>query len=79
MIKKIINRIKQHIKKERIRKYYEVRGEWIKFFTIRQQHLGTVELPPHVLADEQMKIIMATNQLNYYYKKIMNYKKQIAA
>ena len=79
MIKKIINKIKENIKKEPDRKFYEVRGEWIKFFETRQQHLGTVELPAFMLADQQMAIIKAAGEVNLYYKKIMSYRKKIAA
>lgn len=79
MIKQFINKIKQNIKKEQTRRYYVVRGEWIKFFETRQQHLGTVELPAYVLADQQMAIIKATNQVNFYYKKIMSYRKKMIA
>ena len=78
MIKKIIRKIKQKIQAEKTRRYYEVRGEWIKFFEARQKHLGTVELPAFVQADQQMAIIKATNQVDFFYKKIMSYRKKIA-
>lgn len=79
MIKKIINKIKENIRKEEIRRFYEVRGEWIKFFETRQKHLGTVELPAFMLADQQMAIIKAAREVNHYYKLIMSYRKKIAA
>lgn len=75
-IKKIINKIKQKIEEENNRKYYEVRGEWIKFFETREQDLNSVELPAFILADKQMEIIKANNQVNYYYKLIMRYRQQ---
>jgi len=78
MIKQLIKKIKSDIEKENIRRYYEVRFEWIKFFETRQANLKTVELPPFVLADQQMAIIKAANQVNFYYKKIMNYRKKAA-
>ena len=75
-IKKIINKIKQKIEEENNRRYYEVRGEWIKFFETREQDLNSVELPAFILADKQMEIIKANNQVNYYYKLIMRYRQQ---
>lgn len=80
MIKRIINKIKENIKREQTRRYYEVRGEWIKFFETRQRHLGKVELPAFILADQQMEIIKAAGEINHYYKMIMAYRrKKIAA
>ena len=76
MIKRIIEKVKQLIEDENRRRFLEVRYEWIKFYETRQQHLGTVELPAFVLADQQMEAIKANNEVNYYYKKIMKYRKQ---
>ena len=78
IIKNIIRAIKKKIADEQRRRFYEVRGEWIKFFEEREKHLGNVNLPAFMLADQQMKIIMANNELNSYYRKIMNYRKQQA-
>lgn len=78
IIKKIARAIKKKIADEKERRYYEVRYEWIKFFEQREKHLGGVNLPAFMLADQQMKIIEANNELNTYYKKIMNYRKQKA-
>lgn len=76
MIKRLIAKIKENIERENTRRYYEVRGEWIKFFETREQDLNSVELPAFVLADKQMEIIKANNQVNYYYNLIMAYRKK---
>lgn len=78
IIKKAVRAIKKKIADEKQRRYTEVRYEWIKFFEERERHLGGVQLPAFMLADQQMKIIMANNELNSYYRKIMNYRKQQA-
>lgn len=74
----VVSLIGQKREKKKQEKYNVVYNEWLKFYETREKHLGKIELPAFILANHQMKIIMATGELNFYYKKIMNYKKKKA-
>ncbi len=77
-IKKFLKQKEENKKRQQLEKFYEVRGEWIKFFEERDKHYGNVNLPPFMQADAQMKIIMANGELDMYYKKVRSYKKRYA-
>lgn len=71
MIKNIKRKIQMFFKKREQHKYNVVRQAWLEFYTIRWQHLKPVEFLPPVLADQQMKYIMAAGELNAYYNRVM--------
>ena len=77
-LKKFLKDREENKKRLELHKFYEVRGEWIKFFEQRDKHFGNVNLPPFMQADAQMKIIMANGELDMYYRKVRNYKKKYA-
>ena len=74
----ILNKIRMYKRRQFQRKYRLVRSEWLKFFETREKHLGGVHIPAFILANEQMAHIMINNELDSYYKRIMNYKKLMA-
>lgn len=78
MIKKIKQTIKNFKRRNYAKKYNAVRNEWVEFFTTRYNHLKPVEFLPTILADEQMNYITAAGELDYYYKRVMNYRKGVA-
>lgn len=82
MLEKIINFLmdkkREKTVRDRIeneRKYYEIRGEIIKFYEDKQRMYKNVEVPAFVLADEKMKEVVKTPaDINFYYKKLLKYK-----
>lgn len=74
----IVSLIGQKKRKKKQEKYNVVYNEWLKFYEQREKHFGKLEIPAFMLAKHQMEIIMATNELDFYYKKILDYKKKKA-
>lgn len=54
-----------------------VKKEWAEFFAQRFQHLKNVELMPEILAEQQLKSIIANGELDKYYNLILNYQKKM--
>lgn len=79
MIRKIKQQIQMFLKRREQHKYNVVRQAWVEFYTIRWQQLKPVEFLPPIMADQQMRYIMAAGELNAYYKRVMRTNRKVAA
>lgn len=76
-ITKKIKNAQEKRKTELRRKYFEIRGEVIKFFEEKDQNEGlNTEVPTFVRADNALKELIKTpKDINFYYEKLLKYKR----
>lgn len=76
-IKAKIELAKKKNKEELRRKFYEIRGEVIKFYEDKDATDGSeINIPAFVRADQMLKEIIKTpNDINFYYGKLLQYRR----
>lgn len=72
-----IELLKKARKKELKRRYYEIRGEVIKFYEHKDIADGVaVNIPAFMRADRILKqVIKSARDINFYYGKLIEYKR----
>ena len=76
-IKAKIELAKKKNKEELKRKFFEIRGEVIKFYEDKDATNGSqVNIPAFMRADQTLKEIIKTPQdINFYYGKLLEYRR----
>ena len=76
-IKAKIELAKKKNKEELRRKFFEIRGEVIKFYEDKDITDGSqINIPAFVRADQTLaKVIKTPNDINFYYGKLLKYRR----
>ena len=75
---RILQRIRKVARAEQKRKYEAVKADYLRIYQFRESYAQGVTIPAFILAEQKMKSIMANNQLETEYRKIVN-RRKIAA
>lgn len=75
-IKKFLTELQRKRKAELRRRFYEIRGEVIKFYEAKDAVEGIVNIPAFVRADNALKeVIKSAKDINFYYGKLLKYRR----
>ena len=68
---KILETIKKAIRAEQARKFEVVKAEYLRIYKMRERYSYGVNIPSFILVEQKMNSIMANNELDAQYKRIM--------
>ena len=75
-IRKFLAELKKKKKAELRRRYFEIRGEVIKFYEAQDAAEGAVNIPAFQRADQTLaEVIKTAKDINFYYGKLLKYRR----
>ena len=77
-IKKFLAMLKEKRRQELRRRFFEIRGEVIKFYEAKDAAEGAVDIPAFMRADQILKEVITTEtDINYYYGRLLKYRRAV--
>jgi hypothetical protein len=72
---RILETIKKVVEKEQKRRYEVVKADYLRIYQMRERFSKGVNIPAFMLVEQKMKNIVANDELDIHYKRIMELKK----
>jgi hypothetical protein len=77
-IKKFLAMLKEKRRQELRRRFFEIRGEVIKFYEAKDAAEGAVDIPAFMRADQTLaEVIKSAKDINFYYGKLLKYRRAV--
>jgi len=70
--------LKEKRRQELRRRFFEIRGEVIKFYEAKDAAEGAVDIPAFMRADQTLaEVIKSAKDINFYYGKLLKYRRAV--
>ena len=76
---RILEKIERAIKREQNRRYRIVKADFMRAYQMREKYSKGVTIPAFILVEQRMKNIMANNELDIHYRRIIAQNRRMAA